>query len=248
MKKILLTTALISLAMPAYAGNYVYATGETQEVVPPAPPAPFVPISPFSGAYIGIHAGAAAMRKITEYSEDIYKTRDVTECWKWWQNDWNRQLDERYCNGGFPGMNQHYFDNARERVVGTEEYFDHTETWTEEEKETFLIYGAQAGYLWDWGSVLVGGEVSYSVYDSETFPITGVATVKARAGLDMGRVSPYAHVGYSWASGVADEGMSYGAGLDWALNSRIILGAEYTHYAFADYAHDAAVLRVSYSF
>lgn len=247
MKNILLTTALIGLALPAYAGNYIYATGETQEVVPPdnyTPPAP----SPFAGLYVGLRAGMAGISQTEQHSVDIYEARDVTECWKWWQNDWNRQLDERYCSGGFEGMNQHYFDNARERVVGSEEYFVGTETWEETTSERFGIYGIQAGYLFDLGVVLAGVEISHDFYNSTEFDITGVTAAKARVGYDGGRIQPYAFIGYAWASGVTDEGLAYGGGLDIALTDRIIAGVQYSQYDFANLPHSSVVATVSYNF
>jgi opacity protein-like surface antigen len=243
---------LLLAALPANAGALDYEPPAEPVVAPPTT-APFS----WTGPYIGVHAGAAFLRQVTEYTKDIFetRTRDITEdqCWKWWRSAWNRQLDDRYCSGGFDGMNQHYFDNAllREGVVtGSEEYefLVGTETWEETIDDSFAIYGVHAGYLHDFGTIVAGVEASYTMYNSDVFPITGVAAIKGRAGLDLGRIQPYAFVGYGMAFGVEDSGMVYGGGLDWAITDRLVLGAQYSHYDFRDYAHDAAVVIASIRF
>ena len=244
--------AINSIAVQANAGNLATIVEYEPNVPVPEGPPPFN----WSGPYIGVHAGAAFTSQTSQYSKDIYETdwRDVTEdqCWKFWNNDWNRQIDDRYCSGGFEGMNQHYYNHAKTRpdvVIGSEEYerYVRTDTWEETTREDFAIYGLHAGYLKDFGTVIGGIEVSHTFYNSETFPINNVTSAVARVGLDLGRVSPYALAGYSWAGGV-DEGMTYGGGIDWAVTDSLVLGALYKHHEFAQYPHDVAMLTASVGF
>lgn len=247
--KLLTTLAALLLSTAAYADGPTWT--------PPHEPRPVPPVSApnWGGMYIGGHVGHAAVSTTETWSEDIFetRTRDVIDqqCWKWWNGGWNQGLADNYCTGPFEqGMKQHYFDNAqwRDVVTGTEEYehFVGTEYFEETTSDQFLTYGAHIGYNFDLGRIVVGPEISYTVYRTDAFPIDGVLTVAGRVGMDMGRLMPYAHVGYSWAG--VDEGLSYGGGLDIAITRRIIAGIKYSHYDFETYPHDAVEVRLSVRF
>lgn len=91
--------------------------------------------------------------------------------------------------------------------------------------------GGQAGYMFDFGKIVVGAEVSYSMVDQDFWgEELSVVRLKGRVGYDAGKFLPYAVVGPSfWSSDVQGNasGLVYGVGAEYAVSDRIRIGAEY---------------------
>ncbi|WP_375174797.1 outer membrane protein [Pseudooceanicola sp.] len=96
--------------------------------------------------------------------------------------------------------------------------------------------GAFAGYDYDFGSYVLGGEVQYLGNDVTIggTSLDGVTRVKARAGYDAGPVLLYGVGGYGHAqTGAGDtDGYVAGIGMDYQLNNGVTLGAEYLYNDF----------------
>lgn len=126
--------------------------------------------------------------------------------------------------------------------------------------------GAHAGYEYDFGSFVLGGEIEISgfhVTDSaaET-EIDSVSRLKLRAGYDAGALLPYVTAGVAQlnTSGahlgdVDDTGSFYGLGLDYRMSDELRFGGEILQHNFNDFAASGldidaltAGLRVSFDF
>lgn len=110
-----------------------------------------------------------------------------------------------------------------------------------------LIYGAHAGYDYDFGNFVVGGEFEISgadISDESLTPaldVDSVTRLKVRAGYDAGAFLPYATAGYAMLSTSgqiddSDDGYFYGIGMDYKLRDNIRLGGELLQHEFDDYA------------
>lgn len=97
-------------------------------------------------------------------------------------------------------------------------------------------FGVQAGYLYDLGTFVVGGELAYSNADIEDEVSDITATrLKLLGGYDAGRFLPYAFVGLSdvevsdGATSFSDTVTNYGLGGRFALGAdgRFVAGLEY---------------------
>lgn len=126
-----------------------------------------------------------------------------------------------------------------------------------------LTYGVHAGYDYDFGALVLGGEVEYSLFDVTDavsgLEVDSVTRLKVRAGYDAGDFLPYATFGGARlaTSGIdgEDEGYFYGVGADYRMTDSIRVGAELLRHEFDDYAGtgvdvDATTLgaRVSFQF
>ena len=120
-------------------------------------------------------------------------------------------------------------------------------------------YGVQAGYLYDLGSFVVGGEASYNVLDIDTLgDDNSVTRVGVIAGYDAGRFMPYLAGGYASLDTNTlgnDNGYYYGAGATYAVTDSINVGVEYLKHEFDDFNNtgtdvtaDTTSLKVSYKF
>lgn len=100
--------------------------------------------------------------------------------------------------------------------------------------------GVFAGYNHQIGNVVLGGEIAYlsgePAYD--LVPVgyfySDMLDLKARAGYSLGRVLPYAVVGWSkteWTNGpfgtVDADGVAYGIGAEILVTDRVLVGLEY---------------------
>ncbi|MCF6304391.1 MAG: hypothetical protein L3J33_03355 [Rhodobacteraceae bacterium] len=258
MKRLFILGAALALPIsilidPANAGSLVTVVPYEPNISAPVAAAP--PAYSWSGASVGIHGGKASGSRVTEFSERIYETvtRDVIEdqCWKWWRADWWSQVDDRYCTGGFGGMSQHVFANARSRdfVIGTEEYeqFLRTDYWSETVTADMLAYGVQAGYLQDFGAFAIGAEAGYTWLEGNALGIDGLAYVQARAGIAVDRLFIYGTAGQGWASN-GESGFVYGGGIDVAIGERLVIGVAYQQYDLPDTPIGLATLRASIKF
>lgn len=99
------------------------------------------------------------------------------------------------------------------------------------------VFGIFAGYDYDFGQFVLGGELEYVIGD---YDITSVAPpsstgfesltrAKARLGYDTGQFLPYAVIGWGWlnTSGGTDfDGAVFGIGADFAVTSNVSAGLE----------------------
>jgi len=128
------------------------------------------------------------------------------------------------------------------------------------------LYGVHAGYMYDLGNIVLGGELAWT--DLSGIALTrnnsaeSMLAAKLRVGYDMGRVLPYAVAGMARVeatdsgTSVSDNFSLLGAGVDFAMNDNWRIGAEYNHVKADDFAGtpgveaeaDVVTLRVSFSF
>ena len=127
--------------------------------------------------------------------------------------------------------------------------------------ESGSTYGLHAGYDYDFGSFVMGGELEISGFDLEDGgnEVDSVSRAKIRAGYDAGSFMPYV------AAGVArldiggldadDTGSFYGLGVDYMYSDSIRVGGEVLKHEFDDFNDtgldfDAttAAVRVSFQF
>lgn len=128
-----------------------------------------------------------------------------------------------------------------------------------------MLYGAHVGYNYDFGSLVLGGELEYQATDlkddATDVSIDGIARAKVRAGFDAGNYMPYltagAAQGYLNDGGnkVDDTGYFFGAGLDYKVGENVVVGAEILKHTFNNFNESGtdldattASLRVSYRF
>lgn len=125
------------------------------------------------------------------------------------------------------------------------------------------LYGAHAGYLYDFGSIVAGAEISYTFKDQTVWlENLSSARLKGRVGFDAGQFLPYVTGGIGMMySDVQGSGMTYlaGGGAEIAVSDNFRLGGEFIWEgnnnftwsggggAFA-FNHYEATLRLSYAF
>ncbi|RYH03465.1 porin family protein [Salipiger sp. IMCC34102] len=122
-------------------------------------------------------------------------------------------------------------------------------------------FGVHAGYLYDLGTVVVGGEIDYDDLDVDGFDDASVARLKGIAGYNAGSFLPYVTAGVAQldvdngVDSVDDTGAFYGLGLAYAANENIRVSGEYLEHQFDDFNDGGAdvdastvSLRVSFAF
>ncbi len=123
-------------------------------------------------------------------------------------------------------------------------------------------YGLHAGYDYDFGSFVMGGELEISGFDVTDggIDVDSVARAKLRAGYDAGNVLPYLAAGVAQLNTgggleADDTGVFYGAGVDYMLSDSIRVGGEVLQHEFDEYDGTAlnldattASVRVSFQF
>jgi opacity protein-like surface antigen len=116
--------------------------------------------------------------------------------------------------------------------------------------------GVHAGYMWDFGTWVLGGEVDYDAADIDltsleeidpaaTGSLDSVARLKLRAGYDAGQALIYGTAGPAWAnatisdgatsSDFSDVGYFAGVGVAYQLTDRWILGGEVLSHQFDNF-------------
>jgi hypothetical protein len=125
-------------------------------------------------------------------------------------------------------------------------------------------YGAHAGYAYDFGVIVLGGELDIVGGDiggvvgtlddpSGTLfrmDIDSIARAKLRLGYDAGDLQPYATFGAAQMTtsgdiGDSDTGYFYGAGLDYQVGDRFRIGGEVLRHEFDDFADSGTDLSVT---
>ncbi|SLN65026.1 hypothetical protein AQS8620_02995 [Aquimixticola soesokkakensis] len=104
-------------------------------------------------------------------------------------------------------------------------------------------YGAFAGYNYDFGKWVVGGELEGIGSDLELNGAEAdyIARAKAKVGYDAGKFLIYGTAGGAYAQldragdKLIDTGYLYGVGLDYAVTDKVIVGAEVLQTEFDDF-------------
>ncbi len=121
------------------------------------------------------------------------------------------------------------------------------------------LYGIFGGYRFDFGNVVVGGEIDYNLADIDLADPAGanigsldsVLRAGAEVGFDAGPALIYGTAGLAQATatiaGTEDTGDGYffGAGVDYLLTDQITIGAEVLQHEFEDFTTAAGDLDVS---
>ena len=105
------------------------------------------------------------------------------------------------------------------------------------------IYGVHAGYNYDLGSFVIGGEVDYDMAEIDLEvggvaidTINSVARVKIKGGYDAGPALVYATAGLAQLDleGLSEtqDGNFYGAGLSFMATQNIMVGGEVLKHSF----------------
>ena len=122
-----------------------------------------------------------------------------------------------------------------------------------------VSYGIHAGYNYDFGQFVLGGELDYDATDTDLGGATvdSVARAKVKAGYDFGPVLAYVTGGVAQVdTSVGDEtGEFYGIGMAYRVNEQWTVGGEILEHDFDDLggsgiSADATTvsLRASYRF
>jgi outer membrane immunogenic protein len=118
--------------------------------------------------------------------------------------------------------------------------------------------GIHAGYLFDFGQVVLGVEGDASLADLDddirsgggqiTQDIDSIASVRARIGLPINNTLLFANAGWAWAETeygylvLQDQksisGPTLGAGAQYAFSNRLIGRLEYNHYFYGTTTYD----------
>lgn len=106
------------------------------------------------------------------------------------------------------------------------------------------IGGGHAGYLYQHGNFVVGGEVEAMLlditYEGFNFiTIDNSVALKARLGYAIDRFLVSGHAGGAYVTtnfnGLKDWGWTAGANVDYALTNNLIVGAQYTYVGFTEF-------------
>lgn len=100
-------------------------------------------------------------------------------------------------------------------------------------------FGFHAGYDYDFGSFVLGGELDYDQFDLDlggAASVDSVARLKVRGGYDLGDTLVYATAGVARAdTSVGDEtGPFAGIGVSYRVTDRYTVGAEVLEHRFDD--------------
>jgi outer membrane immunogenic protein len=109
-----------------------------------------------------------------------------------------------------------------------------------------VLGGVHAGYRYDFGTAVVGGELDYDTASIDLGPVAGneldsVARLKLMAGADLGRTLVYGTAGYAYAeasvggASLSDDGWFAGLGADYALTDQWRIGGEILTHKFDNF-------------
>lgn len=102
-----------------------------------------------------------------------------------------------------------------------------------------ILYGVHAGYDYDFGSIVLGGELDYDFADIDlngAADVDSVARLKIRAGYDLGNTLIYLAGGAAQVdTSLGNEtGEFYGAGLAYRVSEQFTVGGEILEHSFDD--------------
>jgi opacity protein-like surface antigen len=108
-----------------------------------------------------------------------------------------------------------------------------------------ILGGIHAGYRFDFGSYVAGGEIDFDTADVDlaggTSTLDSVARLKLMAGAKLGRSLVYGTAGIAYADAtvgtaeLSDNGYFIGAGVDVALDDSWSVGGELLQHTFDDF-------------
>jgi outer membrane immunogenic protein len=109
-----------------------------------------------------------------------------------------------------------------------------------------VLGGVHAGYRYDFGTAVVGGELDYDTASIDLGATAGdelesVTRLKLMAGADLGRTLVYGTAGYAYAEATAggaslsDDGWFAGLGADYALTDQWRVGGEILTHKFDNF-------------
>ncbi len=115
--------------------------------------------------------------------------------------------------------------------------------------------GVHAGYRYDFGKAVVGGELDYDLanisLDAPNSSLDNVARLKLMAGADLGKTLIYGTVGGAYAkakvagAGLSDSGYFAGIGADYALTSQWSVGGEVLAHRFDNFDSSGVDLKAT---
>ncbi len=121
---------------------------------------------------------------------------------------------------------------------------------TDSDDPSGAIYGVHAGYNYDLGSIVLGGELDFDLTsieaDAPATEVDSVARAKAKLGYDAGLFMPYVTAGVARVDttdaldGQTDGGFA-GLGLSYLLSDTVIVGGEVLQHQFEDFADNDGV-------
>lgn len=98
--------------------------------------------------------------------------------------------------------------------------------------DTIYSAGVQAGYLYDMGDLVVGGEISYDhIFEPDT---NHLFNADAIIGFDGGNIMPFLSVGGSYLDPLDEFGISGGAGINVLVTDNVMITARYRYIHFSD--------------
>lgn len=121
---------------------------------------------------------------------------------------------------------------------------------TDDDDPSGAIYGVHAGYNYDFGSIVLGGEVDFDgttiEADTPETEVESIARAKVRLGYDAGLFMPYVTAGVARVQTTDDldgetDGSFAGLGLSYLLSDSIIVGGEVLQHQFEDFADNDGV-------
>lgn len=133
-----------------------------------------------------------------------------------------------------------------------------------------LLVGAQGGYRYDLGDIVLGANAEVTFGGIEVPPVAGpipinpsldmLAGVGIEAGYDLGDLLVYGGVGYTWATAtnaagnrMYDSGSEFGIGADYMLTDTMIVGGGVTrlnlnNFGGSDFRATSFGLRAAFRF
>ena len=133
----------------------------------------------------------------------------------------------------------------------------------DDDDPTGLLYGVHAGYNYDFGNIVLGGELDFDLtnieIDTPASEVDSVARAKAKLGYDAGAFMPYLTAGVARVQTTDDldgetDGSFAGLGLSYLVTDSLIVGGEVLRHQFEDFADidgvdvDATTLTLRASF
>lgn len=217
------TLVILMMATPVSAGGYVAP-------ITSAPPVAR-PTQNWTGPYVGVSYGTQR----TKSTRAIYEDRTVVETRPFNKRDLHNLLKEQGCK---PGQKFNLTNGEHSYQASCQSVLNNTpdDGWA-----TFEVEGFDPITVNEWTETTPVGVENYRTSESTVGAylgyrhqfhnrvVTGIEVntdkqVMAQAGYSLGRVLPYATVGYDFDN----NDPIYGAGVDVAISPRVISGVSYT--------------------
>jgi len=121
---------------------------------------------------------------------------------------------------------------------------------TDDDDPAGAIFGVHAGYNYDLGNIVLGGEVDFDgtsiEADTPSTEVESVARAKLKVGYDAGLVMPYLTAGVARVQTTDDldgetDGSFAGLGVSYLFSDNFILGGEVLQHQFEDFADNDGV-------